>query len=57
MTDISIVGWAHSAFGKLDDQDSESLIQSVAADAIADSGLQPQGHLWCLHRSVQQRIF
>ena len=42
MTNISIVGWAHSAFGKLDDQDSESLIQSMAANALADSGLHPQ---------------
>ncbi|MEZ5666414.1 MAG: acetyl-CoA acetyltransferase [Alphaproteobacteria bacterium] len=36
-----IVGWAHSKFGKLADQDAESLIVRAAADAIADAGIGP----------------
>ena len=36
-----IVGWAHSRFGKLQDEMLESLITRVAADAIADAGLAP----------------
>ncbi len=36
-----IVGWAHSRFGKLEGEDIESLIVRVAADAIADAGLEP----------------
>ena len=36
-----IVGWSHTRFGKLEDQDLESLIASAAGDAIADAGLQP----------------
>ena len=36
-----IVGWAHSRFGKLQDETLESLITRVAADAIADAGLAP----------------
>ncbi len=41
MTDICIVGWAHSPFGKLDDPDVESLIDRVAGAAIADAGVAP----------------
>ncbi len=37
-----IVGWAHSRFGKLETETLESLIVRVAADAIADAGLEPQ---------------
>ncbi|MEI9987529.1 MAG: acetyl-CoA acetyltransferase [Aliidongia sp.] len=37
-----IVGWAHSRFGKLDGETIESLITRVAADAIADAGLEPK---------------
>lgn len=36
-----IVGWAHSPFGKLADQDVESLIVQVATDALVDAGLTP----------------
>jgi acetyl-CoA C-acetyltransferase len=36
-----IVGWAHSRFGKLED-DLESLIVKVASDAVADAGLEPE---------------
>lgn len=36
-----IVGWAHSPFGKLQDETVESLITKVAADAIAHAGLEP----------------
>jgi acetyl-CoA C-acetyltransferase len=35
------VGWAHSRFGKLQDETLESLITRVGADAIADAGLAP----------------
>ncbi|VXB16787.1 acetyl-CoA acetyltransferase [Brevundimonas sp. G8] len=41
MTEAAIVGWAHSPFGKLHDApDVESLIEMVAAQAIADAGIQ-----------------
>ncbi len=40
MTEISIVGWAHTAFGKLDDPDIEALIGRVAGAAIDDAGVQ-----------------
>jgi acetyl-CoA C-acetyltransferase len=36
----AIVGWAHSKFGKLE-EDLESLIASAAADAIRDAGIAP----------------
>jgi acetyl-CoA C-acetyltransferase len=36
-----IVGWAHSRFGRLEDEDVESLIVRVAADAIGDAGMAP----------------
>ena len=36
-----IVGWAHSKFGKLDNETLESLIVGVAVEAIADAGLEP----------------
>jgi acetyl-CoA C-acetyltransferase len=41
MTEACIVGWAHTAFGKLDDPDVESLIGRVAGAAIADAGIAP----------------
>jgi acetyl-CoA C-acetyltransferase len=34
-----IVGWAHTAFGRLDAETVESLIVRVATEALADSGL------------------
>lgn len=42
MSDSCIVGWAHTEFGKLADPDVESLIERVAAAAIADAGLEAQ---------------
>jgi acetyl-CoA C-acetyltransferase len=41
MTEACIVGWAHTPFGKLDDEDVESLIGRVAGAAIADAGVAP----------------
>jgi acetyl-CoA C-acetyltransferase len=41
MTEVSIVGWSHSPFGKLDDPDVEALIGRVAGAAIADAGVAP----------------
>jgi acetyl-CoA C-acetyltransferase len=38
----SIIGWAHTKFGKLEDETLESLIARVAADAIADAGIRPK---------------
>lgn len=37
----SIIGWAHTPFGKLQDQTIESLIVAVARDAIAHAGVAP----------------
>ncbi len=37
----SIVGWAHTPFGKLDQETVESLIVRVATDALADAGVGP----------------
>jgi acetyl-CoA C-acetyltransferase len=37
-----IVGWAHTPFGKHEEDDVESLIGKVAAAAIADAGLHPR---------------
>ena len=34
-----IIGWSHSQFGKLEEDDLESLIANIAAEAIADAGL------------------
>lgn len=36
-----IVGWAHSKFGKLDGETSESLVAQVASEAIAHAGIAP----------------
>jgi acetyl-CoA C-acetyltransferase len=35
----SIVGWAHTPFGKLESETVESLIVRVATDALADAGI------------------
>lgn len=37
----AIVGWAHTPFGKHADETVESLVVSVARDAIADAGFEP----------------
>ena len=39
MTEICMVGWAHSPFGKLEDPDAEALIGRVAGAAIEDAGI------------------
>ena len=36
-----IVGWSHLAFGRRDQDDVESMICSVASEAINDSGFGP----------------
>jgi acetyl-CoA C-acetyltransferase len=36
-----IVGWAHTAFGRLEGETLESLIARVAADALTDAGIAP----------------
>jgi len=41
MSDISIVGWSHSEFGKCFDDDIESLITGVASSAIEKTGIDP----------------
>src|SRR5208282_4050372 len=35
----SIVGWAHTPFGKFDTETVESLVVRVAIDALADAGI------------------
>ncbi len=40
MTEAAIVGWAHTPFGKLE-EDVEGLIARVAGAAIADAGIEP----------------
>ena len=37
-----IIGWAHTPFGKLNDESVESLIVRVASDALADAGISPK---------------
>ncbi len=37
-----IVGWAHTAFGRLADETVESLITRVTRDALADAGIEPR---------------
>ncbi len=36
----SIIGWSHSKFGKLEDQDLEDLIPMAAKNAVMDAGLE-----------------
>ncbi len=36
-----IVGWAHGKFGKLENDDLESMVVRVATDALADAGVGP----------------
>src|SRR5476649_2315943 len=38
----SIVGWAHTPFGKFDTETVESLVVRVATDALADAGIPAQ---------------
>jgi acetyl-CoA C-acetyltransferase len=37
-----IVGWAHSAFGRLEGETLESLIARLAGEALADAGIAPR---------------
>ena len=37
-----IVGWSHLPFGKHEDEDVESMIVKVAAEAVADAGFEPK---------------
>src|SRR5499426_3184361 len=37
----SIIGWAHTRFGKLEGETVESLIVRVASEALADAGVAP----------------
>src|SRR5262245_15605839 len=37
----SIVGWAHTPFGKLESETVESLIVRVATDALVNAGIAP----------------
>jgi acetyl-CoA C-acetyltransferase len=41
MKETCIVGWAHTPFGKLEEQDIEALIHRVARSAIQDAGIGP----------------
>src|SRR5881398_674526 len=41
IANASIVGWAHTRFGKLEGETVESLIVRVATDALADAGIAP----------------
>src|SRR4051794_5852329 len=41
MMTACMVGWAHTRFGKHENEDIESLIVRVAADAVHDAGLTP----------------
>ena len=41
MTEASIVGWAHTTFGKHEGEDVESLIARVAAPALEHAGVSP----------------
>ncbi len=36
----SIIGWSHSQFGKLEDEELETLIAKVAHDAVEDAGIE-----------------
>ncbi len=42
MTSSCIVGWAHTPFGKHENDDVESLIGQVALQAVTDAGLDPK---------------
>ncbi|QHG85481.1 thiolase domain-containing protein (plasmid) [Rhodococcus rhodochrous] len=41
-TDVLISGWGHSPFGKLAEQTLESLIVSVAREALDSAGIEPE---------------
>lgn len=39
--DVLLTGWGHSRFGKLADETLESLVVSVATEAISNAGIEP----------------
>ena len=39
--DVLLTGWGHSRFGKLADETLESLIVSVATEALSNAGIEP----------------
>lgn len=41
MTSPALIGWAHTRFGRLDDQDLESLVSAVTREAIEHAGIDP----------------
>lgn len=41
MAEAFMVGWAHSRFGKLEEPDTEGLMDLVIADAVRDAGVEP----------------
>ena len=40
-TDVLLTGWGHSPFGRLTDETLESLVVSVATEALARAGVEP----------------
>lgn len=40
-TDVLLTGWGHSRFGKLAEETLESLVVSVATEAITNAGIEP----------------
>lgn len=40
-TDVLLTGWGHSRFGKLTDETLESLVVSVATEALENAGVEP----------------
>jgi acetyl-CoA C-acetyltransferase len=40
-TDVLLTGWGHSRFGKLADETLESLVVSVATEALENAGVEP----------------
>ena len=57
MARASIVGWAHTPFGKLEDPDVESLMARVSGEALAHAGVGPGGCRRDLCRRHEQRLF
>jgi acetyl-CoA C-acetyltransferase len=43
-TDVLVTGWGHTRFGRLDDENLESLVVSAAGEALECAGIEP-GHV------------
>src|SRR3569832_254545 len=41
MAEAFMIGWSHSRFGKLEQPDTEGLMDLVIADAVRDAGVDP----------------